>query len=147
MAEPPISPQPTAMLSVTLLPSAAWRMLAAVWMAVLKPVGALATLVSHWRLILRPLVGALLPGVTMVPAALAVARPTPLVGVASVTAKASLDSAALSPAMGSVMVCLLCPGPKVTVPEGSLAPTKSPASAGLEPMPATVQLAEVAMPS
>ncbi len=66
-------------------------------------------------------------------------------GFDSVTVKPSLDSTTVSPATLTVIVLLVSPAAKLTVPEGSAAPAKSDPAAGLAPLPVTAQLALVAM--
>ena len=51
----------------------------------------------------------------------------------------------MSPATLTVIVLLVSPAAKLTVPEGKTAPAKSDPAAGLAPLPATTQLALVAM--
>ena len=77
----------------------------------------------------------------MVPLAAPVAMVAP-VGLLSVTVKASSSSTTVSPLTWTVIVWLLSPAAKVTVPEGSAAAPKSTALAGLEPEPLTAQAAE-----
>ena len=77
----------------------------------------------------------------MVPLAAAVAIVAPL-GLLNVTVKLSSSSTLVSPLTCTVIVLLLSPAAKFTVPEGSAAAPKSAASAGLEPEPVTAQIAE-----
>ena len=58
-----------------------------------------------------------------------------------VTAKASSISIALSPATLTVIVWLVWPAAKFTVPDGNTPPTKSAPFTGFAPVPATVQVA------
>jgi hypothetical protein len=75
---------------------------------------------------------------TIVLVAIAVARLAPVLGLDSVTVKASLASTILSPATLTVIVLLVWPAAKLTVPEGSTPPTKSDA---LTAAPLTAQCA------
>src|SRR4051794_16408123 len=75
----------------------------------------------------------------MVPVALAVPRVAPVEGLESLTVKPSFGSTVLSPATLTVMVLLVSPAAKLTLPVGSTLPAKSVALAGLVPEPATVQ--------
>ena len=77
----------------------------------------------------------------MLPLAAPVAMVAPL-GLLKVTVKLSSSSTTVSPLTCTVIVWLLSPAAKLTVPEGSTAPLKSDASAGLEPEPVTDQSAE-----
>ena len=77
----------------------------------------------------------------MVPLAAPLTMVAPL-GLLRVTVKPSSGSTRVSPLTCTVMVWLLSPAAKVTVPEGSAAAPKSAASAGLEPEPLTAQAAE-----
>ena len=79
----------------------------------------------------------------MVPLAAPLEMVAPL-GLLSVTVKASSSSTLVSPLTFTVIVWLLSPAVKFTVPEGSPAPLKSDASAGLEPEPLTAQAADEA---
>ena len=77
----------------------------------------------------------------MVPVAVAVPMAVPALALLSDTVKPSSGSTVLSPATNTVMVLLVSPAAKVTVPEGSAPPTKSAAAAELVPEPVTAQLA------
>ena len=66
-------------------------------------------------------------------------------GFDSVTVKPSSGSTTVSPATLTVIVLLVSPAAKLTVPDGRTAPTKSDPAAGLAPLPVTAQLALVAM--
>ena len=79
----------------------------------------------------------------IVPLAVAVAMVAPL-GLARVTVKPSSFSTRVSPLTWTVMVWLVSPAAKVTMPEGSRAALKSAALAGLEPDPVRAQSAEEA---
>ena len=74
----------------------------------------------------------------MVPMADAVVIAAP-VGADSVTVNCSFGSTVVSPATLTVMVLLVCPAAKLTVPEGSTPPVKSAALAGAPPLPVTAQ--------
>ena len=73
----------------------------------------------------------------MVPAAVAVPMVVPALGFDSVTLKFSPGSTALSPATLTVIVLPVSPAAKLTVPVGKAPPVKSPAVAGLAPLPVT----------
>ena len=73
----------------------------------------------------------------MVLVAAAVAMVVPALGLDSVTVKFSLGSTVASPAMLTVMVLLVSPAAKLTVPVGKAPPAKSAAVAGLAPLPVT----------
>ena len=75
----------------------------------------------------------------------AVAMVVPAAEFDSVTVKPSAGSTAVSPATLTVIVLLVSPAAKLTVPDGKTAPAKSEAEAGLAPLPVTAQLALVAM--
>ena len=77
----------------------------------------------------------------MVPLAAPLAMVAPL-GLLRVTVKPSSFSTLVSPLTFTVIEWLLSPAAKKTLPEGSTAPVKSDASAGLEPEPLTAQGAE-----
>ena len=62
-------------------------------------------------------------------------------GLDSVTVKPSSGSTVVSPATLTVMVWLVWPAAKLTVPEGSTPPAKSVALAGAAPLPVTAQVA------
>src|SRR5438477_8859085 len=81
------------------------------------------------------------PRSRIVPLAVAV----PMAGFDSVTVKLSSGSTTVSPATLTVIVLLVSPAAKLTVPEGKAAPTKSDPAAGLAPLPVTAQLALVAV--
>ena len=83
----------------------------------------------------------LLSSLRMVPAAAAVPMAVPALGLDSVTAKFSADSTVLSPATLTVMVLLVSPAAKLTVPVGNTPPAKSAAAAGLAPLPVTAKAA------
>ena len=76
----------------------------------------------------------------MVPVAVAVVRVAPLVGSARVTVKVSFASRVLSPCTLTVIVLLVSPAAKLTVPLGRVLPPKSAAST----LPVTAQLTELA---
>src|SRR5438067_9985257 len=57
----------------------------------------------------------------------------------------SLSLHAALPISLTVIVLLVSPAAKLTVPEGKAAPTKSDPAAGLAPLPVTAQLALVAV--
>ncbi len=80
----------------------------------------------------------------MIPLADAVPIVVPALGLLSATVNPSLDSTTLSPATSTVMVLLVSPAAKLTVPVGSTPPTKSLADAAVGPEPATDQLAVLA---
>ena len=80
----------------------------------------------------------------IVPAAVAPPISVPLLGLESVTVKPSSGSTPLSAATSTVMVRLVSPAAKFTVPAGSTPPTKSVAAAGLAPLPVTAQPAVLA---
>ena len=73
----------------------------------------------------------------MVPVAAAVPMTVPALGLDKVTVKSSPGSTVLSPATFTVMVLLVSPAAKLTVPVGSTPPVKSAAAAGLAPLPVT----------
>ena len=81
----------------------------------------------------------------MDPLALAVARVMSVDGLERVTVKPWAALVTVLGATSMVMVWLVCPAAKLTVPEGSTPPAKSAAIAGLLPLPATVQAAEAAI--
>ena len=74
---------------------------------------------------------------TMVPVAVLAPgmRAAPPVGAERASWNCSLGSMRLSPAIGMMMVLLVSPGAKVTVPVGKTAPVKSAAFAGARPAP------------
>ena len=80
----------------------------------------------------------------IVPDAAAVPIVVPADALDSVTVKPLSGSTVLSPATLTVMVLLVSPAAKLTVPEGSAPPTKSAASAAFAPLPVTAQSAEPA---
>ena len=69
----------------------------------------------------------------------------PAAGFDSVTVKPWPGSTTVSPATLTVIVWLVSPAAKLTVPEGRTPPAKSDAEAELAPLPVTAQLALVAM--
>ena len=73
----------------------------------------------------------------MVPVAAAVPMVVPALGFDSVTVKFSPGSTVLSPATLTVIVLLVSPAAKLTVPVGNTPPVKSAAVAGLAPLPVT----------
>ena len=73
----------------------------------------------------------------MVPVAVAVPMAVPALGFDRVSVKPSVDSTAVSPATLTVMVLLVSPAAKLTVPVGNTPPAKSAAVAGLAPLPVT----------
>ena len=77
----------------------------------------------------------------MVLVAAAVPREVPALGLDSVTVKFSLDSTVASPATLTVIVLLVSPAAKLTVPLGKAPPVKSAAVAGLAPLPVTAKAA------
>src|SRR5919106_714187 len=77
----------------------------------------------------------------MVLVAAAVTMVVPALGLDSVTVKFSLDSTAVSPATFTVIVLLVSPAAKLTVPVGNTPPAKSAAVAGLAPLPVTAKAA------
>src|SRR5690349_5251022 len=81
----------------------------------------------------------------MEPAAVAVAMVVLAAGFDSVTVKPSVALRVELPATLTVMVWLVWPAAKLTVPDGSTPPAKAPAGAGLLPDPLTAQWALVAM--
>ena len=85
--------------------------------------------------------GAEVSSLRIVPVAAAVPITAPELGEVSVTVKPSLASTVVSPETGMVMVLLVSPAPKLTMPLGSALPVKSLAVAGLAPEPETAQLA------
>ena len=80
----------------------------------------------------------------MVPVAVAVPMAVPALALLNDTVKPSSDSKVLSPATSTVMILLVSPAAKLTVPVGSTPPTKSAATAGFVPEPVTAQLAVLA---
>ena len=78
----------------------------------------------------------------MVPVAEGVVMVAPT-GLESVTAKVSLDSTVRSALTLTVMVLEVSPAAKEMVPEGKMPPWKSAAVAGMVPVPATLQAAEL----
>jgi hypothetical protein len=62
-----------------------------------------------------------------------------LVGPESVMVKVSLASTKVSFSTGRMMLLLVSPAAKVSVPESGVPTAKSPAVVGLAPEPATVQ--------
>ena len=80
----------------------------------------------------------------MVPVAVAVPIAVPELALLNDTVKPSSDSTVLSPATSTVMVLLLSPAAKLTVPVGSTPPTKSLPEAGFVPDPAADQVAVLA---
>src|SRR5918992_4727377 len=83
----------------------------------------------------------LLSSLRMVPEAAAVPIAVPALGLDSVTVKFSPGSTVLSPATLTVMVLLVSPAAKLTVPVGNTPPAKSAAAAGLAPLPVTAKAA------
>ena len=81
---------------------------------------------------------------TMVPFADAVPIVIPEEAFDNVTVKPLSGSTVLSPATFTVIVLLVSPIAKLTVPDGSAAPTKSVASAGFVPLPVTAHFAVLA---
>ena len=73
--------------------------------------------------------------------AAAVPIAVPALGLDSVTVKFSADSTVLSPATLTVMVLLVSPAAKLTVPVGNTPPAKSAAAAALAPLPVTAKAA------
>ena len=67
----------------------------------------------------------------------AVPMVVPALGLDRATVKFSADSTVLSPATFTVMVLLVSPAAKLTVPVGKAPPVKSAAVAGLAPLPVT----------
>ena len=80
----------------------------------------------------------------IVPDAAAVPIVVPAEALERVTVKPLSGSTVLSPATLTVMVLLVSPAAKLTVPEGSAPPVKSVASAAFAPLPVTAQSAEPA---
>ena len=80
----------------------------------------------------------------IVPFAVAVVINVPVEGLDRVIVKPLSSSNVVSPATLTVMILLVWPLEKLTVPEGSAAPMKSAASAGFVPLPVTRQLAVLA---
>src|SRR6478609_12044122 len=78
---------------------------------------------------------------TMVPVAVAVPMVVPELGFDRVTLNPSLGSTVVSAATFTVMVLLVSPAAKLTVPVGKAAPVKSAAFAGLAPLPVTAKAA------
>ena len=77
----------------------------------------------------------------MVPVAVAVPMAVPALGFDSVSVKPSVDSTTVSPATFTVIVLLVSPAAKLTVPVGNTPPAKSAAVAGLAPLPVTAKAA------
>ena len=78
-----------------------------------------------------------LSSLRMVLVAVAVPMVVPALGLDSVTVKFSLGSTVASPATLTVIVLLVSPAAKLTVPVGKAPPVKSAATAGLAPLPVT----------
>ena len=75
----------------------------------------------------------------LVPVAVAVLILVPAEALDRVTVKPSLGSTVPSPATLTVMVLLVWPAAKLSVPKGSAPPAKSAAFAGRPPLPVTAQ--------
>ena len=79
----------------------------------------------------------------MVPVAVAVVITAPLVALDTVTVKVLSNSGIVSPCTLTVIVLLVSPTAKLTVPLGKVLPLKSALSAALVPLPVTAQFTAV----
>ena len=108
------------------------------WITKLKGV---VPLCPSLRMASSAVIARLVSSLRIVPLAESVGSIVAPSGVPSVTVNSSSSSASLSPRTPTLIVRLVWPGAKVTVPLGSTPPLKSVAAAEAEPEPATAQLA------